>query len=274
MPQSLDSFDNDYYIGNMPRLEQDPPIAAKYSYPGVPGDAPFGGEKYRGSSQLPLTPNGLMKAHTLAMKLAQKGGLDRIMTSDLDRTVKTAHIISHYTHAPVVAMTNKLGPWHLGGLEGQPVNEENSAFLNYLISEEPDLKLPGRGPLSTADGESFDDFRKRTIPFLQKVIGESRARPQEKTGLVTHYRVVKLLSAWMRNGMPDDGSVDSGEMTLHDTKSAPGSMERLYVDPFAGPQMSSVDLDTPAHLQGGIYIIRHEDTPWNKKPQGFGTNPQ
>ena len=268
MPQSLDSFDNDYYIGNMPRLGDDPPVAQNYSYPGVPKNNPYGGEKFRGSSELPLTPEGLMKAHTLAMKLANKGGLDRLMASDLGRTVKTASVISHYTHAPLVAVTDKLHPWHLGGLEGQPVNDENTEFLNHLITHEPDLKIPGRGPLSTSDGESFNDFRQRTIPFLQKMIGESRARPQERTGLVTHYRVRKLLEAWMRNGMPDDGSVDAGEMTLHSAGNKPGSIERLHVDPFAGPQISSVDLDSHGLLPGGLYFIRHEDTPWNAKASG------
>ncbi|MDE1766580.1 MAG: histidine phosphatase family protein [Thaumarchaeota archaeon] len=282
MPQSLDSFDNDYYVGETPRLGNVPDLRVpnEGQYPtnvGIysPGaEEPFsGGEKFRGSSELPLTSEGLMKAHTLAQKLAMKGGLDRIVTSDLGRTVQTAKIISHYTHAPVTDITKALGPWHLGGLEGQPVDKDNVDLMNHLISEEPDLKLPGRGPLSTSDGESFNDFRRRTLPYLQKLIGEARSRPQERTGVVTHYRVRKLLEAWMRNGMPDDGSIDSGEMTLNSSNNKPGSLERLHVDPFNGPQLSNVDLDHMGLLQGGLYFIRHEDTPWNRKESGFSRGP-
>lgn len=269
MPQSLDSFTDTPYTGETGRLGNVPDLRVT-SDQQAPKDAgnpndPFGGERFRGSSELPLTSEGLLKAHALAQKLALKGGLDRILTSSLGRTMKTASIISHYTHAPITDVTNKLHPWHQGGLEGQLVTQDSVDFLNHLISEEPDLKIPGRGPLSTSDGESFNDFRRRTIPYLQKIIGESRSRPQERTGLVTHYRVRKLLEAWMRNGMPEDGSVDAGEMTLHTAGAKPGSVERLSVDPFAGPQLSSVDLDSHGLLPGGIYFIRHEDTPWNSK---------
>lgn len=275
MPQSLDSFDNDYYIGETPKLGNVPDLRVSNEgqlppATGKPND-PFGGERFRGSSELPLTPEGLMKAHTLGQKLAQKGGLDRILTSSLGRTIQTAKIISHYTHAPITYIGDGLRDWAYGALEGQPVTQDNVDLLNHLVTEEPDLKLPGRGPLSTVDGESFNDFRKRVIPFVQKVLGESRARPQERTGLVTHQRVIKLINAWMRNGMQDDHSVDAGEMSLQTQGRSPGSLERLHVDQFAGPQMSGVDLDHHGLLQGGLYLIRHEATPWNAKKSGPGS---
>lgn len=275
MPQSLDSFDNDYYTGEPPKLGNTPDLRVSNEgqlppTAGHPND-PFGGERFRGSSELPLTPEGLMKAHTLAQKLAMKGGLDRILTSDSGRTVQTAKILSHYTHAPITYIGDGLRDWAYGALEGQPVTEENLDFLRHLVTHEPDLKLPGRGPLSTRDGESFNDFRNRGIGFFQRVLGESRGRPQERTGLVTHQRVLKLLNAWMRNGMPDDRSVDAGEMTLNTSGRPPGSLERLHVDPFSGPQISSVDLDHHGLLQGGLYLIRHEATPWNKKSSGPGS---
>lgn len=275
MPQSLDSFDNDYYTGHPPQLGNTPDLRATNEgqlpqSAGNPND-PFGGERFRGSSELPLTPEGLMKAHSLAQKIAAKGGLDRIMTSNLGRTIQTAKILSHYTHAPITYVGEGLRDWAYGGLEGQPVTQDNIDFLHHLVAYEPDIKLPGRGPLSTVDGESFNDFRTRVLPFVQKVLGESRGRPQEKTGLVTHQRVIKLINAWMRNGMQDDHSVDAGEMTLNTTGRPPGSLERLHVDQFAGPQMSSVDMDNPGHLTGGLYLIRHEATPWNKKSSGPGS---
>jgi broad specificity phosphatase PhoE len=226
---------------------------------------PTGGspEKFRGSSEIPLTNQGVQGAHDLAMKLAQKGGLDEIMTSGLGRTVHTAKIISHYTHAPITYIGDKLHPWHLGPLEGTDVTPEKIDLINHLIKQEPDAPLPGRGPLSTADGESFNSFKERTLPFLAQVIRKVQMDPTKKIGLVTHYRVKRLLDSYMQAGMPDDGTIDANEMTRHDMGTPPGSLDRLSADPDAGPQMHSVDLDNPARLLGGAYFIRHEATPWN-----------
>jgi len=241
------------------------PYGGNTDGPDAPGKGGFGGEKFRGSSELPLTTEGLMKAHQLGMKLAEKGGLDRLMTSSMGRTVQTAKIISHYTHTPIVHIGDELHPWHMGALEGQDITPEKIDFQNKLIREQPDFKVPGRGPLSTRDGESFNDFKNRTMPFLQQAMAQSRSRPEEATGLVTHYRVRKLLEAWMRKGAPEDGSIDTEEMTTHTAHGKPGSLERLVMDPYAGPQLSSVDLNSSGRLGGGLYFIRHEDTPWNNK---------
>jgi broad specificity phosphatase PhoE len=271
---SLDSFDTTYTQPSSPRLDPEsrPPTLGPYKGEDSPKGQRFGGEKFRGSSELPLTTEGLMKAHQLGMKLAQKGGLDRLMTSSMGRTVTTAKIISHYTHAPVVHIGDELHPWHLGGLEGQDVTPERVDFQNSMIKDHPDFKVPGRGPLSSRDGESFNDFKDRTLPFLQQMITQSRSRPEEATGLVTHYRVRKLLEAWMRKGMPEDGSIDTNEMTTHTKGGKPGSLERLVVDPYAGPQMTSVDINSPGRLGGGLYFIRHEDTPWNSKDNGSSSS--
>lgn len=229
-------------------------------------------ERFRGSSEIPLLPEGLEAAHKLGMQLQQKGGLDRIMSSSLGRTVNTAKIISQHTHAPITYIGDGLHPWHLGALEGQPVDKDGIDLMNHLIKEQPDVTVPGRSPQSTNDGESFNDFKGRTLNFLKEVVAQHKSRPDEKVGLVTHYRVRKLLEAWMRKGMDPDGVIDTDEMTKHDMGSQPGSLERFRVDPYTGPQIEGVDLKSPSPLTGGLYFIRHEKTPWNApKGQQGGT---
>lgn len=219
-------------------------------------------ERFRGTSEVPILPQGLEKAHQLGMNLARRGGFDRLMTSDLGRTQQTAGIISKYTHAPITYKGDGLHPWHLGMMEGQEVTPERIELMNHLIKDQPDVPFPGRSPNSMYDGESFNTFKNRTLNFLKEVIAQHRARPDERTGLVTHGRVLTLLDSWMRKGMDPDGEIDTDHMTMPPEE--PGHIKRFSVDPYVGPMMSSVDDkrgDTP--LLGGIYVIRHEKTKWN-----------
>jgi broad specificity phosphatase PhoE len=232
---------------------------------------PGTGERFRGSSDLPLTPEGMEKGRQLAMKFARRGGLDEIMTSNLRRTQQTARMLSQYTHAPITYNGDGLQPWRQGYLEGQTITPEKIALMNHLIKENGDEALPGRGPISTEDGESFNQFKDRTQDFLSKVIRASATDPHRKIGLVTHYRVKKLLESWMRKGMDPSGEIDRDEMIRHDASNNPGGVDRLSIDQYAGPQMSSVDMDSPQSLPGGIYIVRHERTPFNAPASGQGS---
>lgn len=221
------------------------------------------GERFRGSSEIPLTNDGVVAAHKLALQLAAKGGLDEIQASNLGRTVHTAKILSHYTHAPITYVGNGLHPWHLGELEGQEITPAKLDLQKHMVTTDPDMVVPGRGPLSTEDGESFNSFKSRTLSKLQELISQSTSQPDRKIGVVTHYRVKKLLDSWLRAGAKPEGDIDPIEMTSHTGQEQPGSIEKLRVDPYAGPQMESVDLNSPSQLGGGIYILRHEATKWN-----------
>src|SRR5262249_2797830 len=91
-------------------------------------------ERFRGSSDIPLTAQGLDEANNLGMKLAQRGGVDRIFTSDLIRAHQTAAAIHRYTRAPIVYAGSALHPWHLGGLEGQEITPDKVDFMNSLVT--------------------------------------------------------------------------------------------------------------------------------------------
>lgn len=221
------------------------------------------GERFRGSSEIPLTAQGISDAHDVGVGLASRGGLDEIHTSNLGRAIHTARIISHYTHAPIVDQTDGFHPWHVGRLEGQPITPQSIDLLQSLVRDYPDSKVTGRGPLSTADGESFNSFKTRTLGALQSIIQRSAIYSDKKIAVVTHYRVKKLLDAWMRGGMDPDGGIDTDEMLSKADGIKTAGVDRLSVDPYAGPEMSAVDLKNPSPLMGGVYLIRHGSTDWN-----------
>ncbi len=170
--------------------------------------------------------------------------------------------------APITYIGDGPHPWHLGYLEGQPVTPEHLALQNHLITENPDESLPGRGPVSTAAGESFNSFKNRAVGYWQKLLAQSASQPDRKIGVVTHYRTKRVLDAWMRAGAYPDRSVDADTVATKDAGSKPGMIERLYNDSQAGPQLTSVDRQSPQPLRGGIYIIRHEKTDWNSPTSG------
>lgn len=219
-------------------------------------------ERFRGSSDIPLSAEGLGKAHELGQKLAARGGVDRIIASDLNRTQTTAQIIHHYTRAPIVHVGPELQPWHLGGLEGQEITPEKVDYMNSMILDHPDHVPEGVGPESTSVGESFNQFKSRVLPMFDKALREHVANPSERTALVTHFRNRKLMEAWIRKGAPADGDVDKAEMTQEG--GPPGSMLKVSHDPRVGYVLNDVDEDGTQSLGGGVYLIRHEKTDWNK----------
>lgn len=222
-------------------------------------------ERFRGTSEVPLTEEGLANAHQLGQQLAAKGGVDRIMASDLGRTLTTARILNHYTRAPIVHVGPELHPWHLGSLEGTEVTPEKLDFMHDLIRNHPNFPIAGRGPLSTEDGESFNDYRNRILPFFDARLRESIANPTERTALVTHGRGLKIMNAWVRAGANQDFEIDPGEMIQdHDS---PGTVMRVSHQPGIGIQVNDVDLHSPTPLSGGVYLIRHENTPWNRQEE-------
>jgi hypothetical protein len=56
-------------------------------------------------------------------------------------------------------------------------------FHELPITQHPDFRLPGRGPVSIAEGESFNDFRNRVIPVFDQLLRDHIANLQEKTAV-------------------------------------------------------------------------------------------
>ena len=223
-----------------------------------------GGERFRGSSEIPLTADGVYKAKQLGQKIAAKGGLDAIVVSDLGRTLKTAEILSKATGAPIVEVTKGLHPWHLGRLEGQMVTPDKLALQNHLIGTEPDMKIPGQGPKSTEIGESFNDFKNRTGKYIQKLYDQHVRDPKKRIGAITHFRVLRLVQAALKNGTLDSTfDINPKDMEVGGKGDDPGSVHVIYKGGDGKPQLDRVDMGKIDSVPSGILLIRHESTPWN-----------
>jgi broad specificity phosphatase PhoE len=214
----------------------------------------------RGSSDIPLSPEGLAQAHTLGIQFAQKGGLDKIATSDLLRARQTAQAISHYTHAPIIYSGDKLHPWHLGEMEGS-LTSEAIPKMESMMESHPDDAPGGHGPQSTQDGESFNSFKNRGLSAFKMLLAEHTANPEAKIGATTHYRMIRLANAWMKAGGTGNDNIDVPSMK--GKGGPPGSVWQFSKGPGEAPDLKQINMDDPKPLTGGIYLIRHGKTAWN-----------
>ena len=87
----------------------------------------------------------------------------------------------------------------------------------------------------------------------------SQATPDTRVLNVTHGRNLRLIDAWAKAGMPEDKSIDTGEMTKDGEWSKPGQVFRLTT---AGLEA----VEKPE--RPGIYFARHGETDFQGKGSG------
>jgi broad specificity phosphatase PhoE len=123
------------------------------------------------------------------------------------------------------------------------------------IENRPDAPAAkGRGPLSTKDGESFNQFKNRALDATRAALADHE--PGEKTAVVTHYRNIRAIQAWLNAGAKANNDIDVNTMKAKGD-SEPGDM--FYMHP-GGKALLKVDkADQP-----GVYLIRHGATAWNE----------
>lgn len=141
---------------------------------------------------MPLDKEGQKQALELGVKYGSQP-LSRIYSSDLQRArIVAEHIakVAHKSGNPVPLIdTEKLRPWDLGILHGKEVNKV-LPLMNKCV-EHPDVQVP--------NGESFDDYRRRYLPFLAQMLAEAKRSPSHIIA-VTHSRNVQLARAWDKAG--------------------------------------------------------------------------
>lgn len=202
-----------------------------------------------GSSNIPLNAQGRTQAQQLARTTA--GQFDRIEHSPMDRAAETAQIVAAANPHAQVASAEGLGPWNLGAHEGQPVETETDA-INDRIRNAPDEAPPGRGPHSTDQAEPFNDFRGRTVGHLMDQI--ATIKPGDTVLNITHGRDLRLIDSWLKNGAPEDRSIDVGNMTREGDWSGTGDLFRVREGGLAPADNAS---------EPGIYYAHHGATDWN-----------
>jgi broad specificity phosphatase PhoE len=139
-------------------------------------------DKIRGWVDVPLDDRGIREAEKIGRDLALLKTKPRVIfSSDLQRAVKTAHIISQSAGIPLAQPVHGLRPWNLGhfqGVESARIAPQMKMFVNN-----PRQRVPG--------GESFNEFGTRFISTLRGLM----AKTQFRMGIISHHRNERYLSA-------------------------------------------------------------------------------
>lgn len=221
--------------------------------------------RIRGSTDLPLNPDGLTQADERGQQIAAKGGMDMLITSPLQRARNTAIAISRYSGGTPIHVDERAMPWSLGMFEGEPVDNVQK-FIAKMANEHPEQKVPGESPTSTRPGESFNDFKNRWIGGLLAPLMEAHVKdPSGKIGIVTHLRDILAAKSWIENGARRDLQFDHHDVN-YEARTAkeekPSSMFKVSPD---GDKWKFEDEDPadPKPFSPAIYFIRHGETDWN-----------
>ncbi len=117
----------------------------------------------------PLTEKGVRQAETLAQDL--KGiRFKNIFTSPILRAVQTSQILANELNITVI-QSSALLEYNLGVLEGREDEEawqlHKDLFIHWGDPQKRDEKVEG--------GESFNDIKRRFLPFIEHLIDEHGA---------------------------------------------------------------------------------------------------
>lgn len=198
-----------------------------------------------GSADIPLNNKGRDQAIDLAML----GPFHRVNTSPRERARETGE-----TAGAGARVDPSLDAWKLGEHEGKPAESERAA-VNHRITHRP-ITPTGQSEHSGEKGESFEQFRRRYIKGAQE--RRKQLRPGEKVLNVTHGRNLRLHQSWLREGAPEDGSIDKKHMVGDGEWSKAG---QLFYEDTARHSLEPVErADKP-----GNYYSRHGETEWNSE---------
>ena len=141
-------------------------------------------KRYAGRTDAPLTDTGVQQAAAAAKRLAQ-AGIGAIVSSPLQRTVRTAEEVSAVTGVPVVTddgfRETDFGAWE--GLTFAEVRERWPSEMTAWLAD-PSVAPPG--------GESFAQVSERVTAALHRVLAE---RAGQTVLIVSHVTPIKTLVA-------------------------------------------------------------------------------
>ena len=220
-------------------------------------------ELIRGSANMPLDDRGMQTVDHLGERLAAKGGLDSLYSSDTIRTQQTAHaIMRHDPYVQLQDVTPHMQSWGSGSLEGAIHTPEITDWKAQLVRDFPDHQIGGMGVQSTRPGESFNDFKGRVLPYVKNLVEQFESDPTQKIGVVTHYSPIRAIEGWLKSGMPDDFSLNPNDYLRERTQ--PAGVYKMAPNDQGVWKMKKVNIDNNQQLTPGIYLIRHGETAWNK----------
>jgi broad specificity phosphatase PhoE len=149
------------------------------------GQTPMSVQKrYSGRTDAPLTDTGIRQAAAAAKRLAP-AGIDAIVTSRLQRAVRTAEEVAATTGIPVLT-DDGFRETDFGAWEGQTFAEVRERWPSEVTTwlADPSVAPPG--------GESFADVSERVTVALHRVLA---GRARQTVLIVSHVTPIKTLVA-------------------------------------------------------------------------------
>jgi broad specificity phosphatase PhoE len=120
-----------------------------------------------------LTEKGVGQAHELAAKLVDSAVVQMIYCSPIPRARETAEIVAGRLGLSI-AVTPALREFDCGMMEGRGDEEAWKAHNTVIKAWDEDQDYDCRIP---PDGESFNDIKRRFLPFIAELLSEVQARP-------------------------------------------------------------------------------------------------
>ena len=211
-------------------------------------------ERFRGSIDLPLAPDGLAQARVTARRLADQP-LTAVYSSPLRRAHSTAEILARPHGLPVQVLpglrTMSFGRW--AGRRHADVARDWPDLYAAWRRDPLGIEVPG--------GESVAGLQERALAAVRDVV--ARHAPGETLLLVTHQAVTRLLACGLLE-LPNAAywqiQQDLCNLTsyLYNPRSGRFSVEYLNDTCHLDPAL-------PPHRGPGLrlLLVRHGQTAWN-----------
>lgn len=155
----------------------------------------------------PLSAKGHKEALELGKRL-KNAGIDVLYYSDMIRAHQTADELDKTLDVPCYS-SKLFRSWNLGDMAGRLYTECQTKIEHLMTNASKD---------APKGGESFSDFIGRIRRGVREVLAGSR---DKGIGIITHYRVERLIAAGGLYGKPDhDVMISEGEDPAHAEKVA------------------------------------------------------
>jgi len=139
--------------------------------------------RFAGRGDIPLTSAGLQQAAAVAARLAQRGGIDAVVTSPLRRALRTAEAVAETAGVPL-AVDPDLVETDFGEWEGLTFGEVLARWPAEMAAWQADVSAAPPG------GESFAAVARRVAVALDRLLAE---RTGETVVVVSHVTPIKTL---------------------------------------------------------------------------------
>jgi probable phosphoglycerate mutase len=139
--------------------------------------------RFAGRGDIPLTSAGLGQAAAAATRLAERGGIDGVVTSPLSRALRTAEVVADTVGVPL-AVDPDLVETDFGDWEGLTFGEVLARWPDEMAEWQADASAAPPG------GESFAAVAKRVEAALDRLL---TGRKGQTVVVVSHVTPIKTL---------------------------------------------------------------------------------